>query len=147
MTTLDNGILNFLTVLAHVRRMFRQIHILAEKTKLFRRVTTTVNPFTTANAEGYADQGTTIQLSLEAELLEPPSPDRKAFGASLLLRHNCDVWVLEAEIGWSGQEVGWDPVDSKDVTEATIEAMMQKIPELGDWVCCRFRKEVGKLTK
>ena len=147
MKTIDDSILDFLSLLASIRAGFRRIHIFSEECGLFRRVITTVNPFMVANADGYADGGVTIQFGLDAELLTPPNLERKALGASLLLRRKSGMWVLEAEIGWSGEQVGWDSIDSRDTTETTIEGVIQKMPELGEWLCARFKEEVGKLAK
>jgi hypothetical protein len=54
-------------------------------------------------------------------------------------------WVIEAEVGWSGSEVGWDQFRSQEVEASCIEEVIQKVPPIVDWLVAAFREEVAKL--
>ena len=139
-------ILKFLTFLSQVRAMFRQVHLFAEQNPALREVSTMVIPFK-GKPSDYADEGVTISIALNAELCKPINSERKAIGISLLLRHAGGEWLAEAEVGWTGENVGWDPFDSKEARAESIEEIISLVPSLVEWMDARFREEVAKLLK
>jgi len=139
-------ILKFLTFLAEVRAMFRQVHLFAENSPALHAVTTMVIPFKTEPSD-YADDGVTISIASNAELRRPADSEKKAIGMSLLLRHTGGGWHAEIEVGWTGEKVGWDPFDSKEVRAVSIEEIITLIPPLIERAETRFRAEVAKLPE
>ena len=139
-------ILRFLAFLAEVRSMFRQVHLFAEKSNAFRAVSTDVIPFRGEESD-YAQDGVTISIALNAELRAPIDSEKKALGFSLLLRHVQTGWIAEAEIGWSGEMVGWDSFDSREAKAASIEEVVGMVSPLVEWMGARFREEVAKLPQ
>jgi hypothetical protein len=139
-------ILEFLAFLAEVEGMFRQVHLFAEKIPAFRSVCTMVIP-SKAEPSEYADHGVIISIALDAELRKPIDSDKKSLGISLLLRHTRGVWLAEADVGWSGQNIGWDSFDSKEAQAKSIDEIVSMTPSLVDWLDMRFREEVGKFPK
>ena len=137
-------ILNFLTFLAEIRSMFRKMHLFAEQSNLLQSVSTTVIPFK-GEPSDYADDGVTLSVALNAELLKPVDCEKKALGAALLLRHTAGFWLAEAEVGWTGEKVGWDPIHSREVKSPSIEQIIEKIPPLIELIKERFTEEVRKL--
>jgi hypothetical protein len=137
-------ILKFVAFLAHVRAMFRQFHLFAEKSPVLHSVSTMVIPFK-GDPSDYADDGVTVSIALNAEVRKVTDSEKKAVGMSLLLRHSGGLWIAEAEVGWTGEKVGWDPFASKEVQATSIEEIMNKIPSLVEWMGVRFRDEVEKL--
>ncbi|MEI6218798.1 MAG: hypothetical protein WCP86_07845 [bacterium] len=137
-------IITFLTFLAGVRAMFRQVHLFAEGSPALHNVSTVVIPFK-GESSGYADDGVTISIALNAELRKPADSEKKAIGISLLLRHIDGRWHAESEVGWTGEKVGWDPLDSKEVQAVSIEEIINQIPPLVEWAGMRFREEVAQL--
>ena len=53
--------------------------------------------------------------------------------------------MLKAEVGWSGESIGWDPFDFRELQEPFIDGIIQQVPPLIDWMALRFRGEVEKL--
>ncbi len=100
-------ILDFLSFIADLRKKFGEVHLVAERCPALHDVTTEVIPFK-GEPSDYAERGVTICLSLIAELRKPIDSDKKAIGVDLLLRHTEQGWIAEAEIGWSGRDIGWD---------------------------------------
>ncbi len=139
-------ILRFLSFLSAVRTTFRQVHLDAEKDRALRDVSTMVLP-SKGEASDYADDGVTISVALNAELRNPIDSDKKAIGMSLLLRHAGGRWIAEAEIGWTGKNIGWNQFDEREVQGATVEDLMNAAPPLVEWMETRFREEVAKLPK
>ncbi len=139
-------ILRFLQLLADVRKTFLDVELFAERSEALRSVSVLVNPFK-ANPSEYANGGVTISMELDAELTNPLDADRKAIGMSLLLRHSREVWIAEAEVGWIGQNIGWNQFDEREVQSDTIEEMIQKVPSLVEWMDGRFKEEVTSLTQ
>jgi hypothetical protein len=139
-------ILKFLTFLARVRAMFRQVHLFAENSPALHTVSTMVIPFK-GEPSDYADDGVTISIALNAELRKPVDSEKKAIGMSLLLRHSGGRWHAESEVGWTGEKIGWDPFDSKEVRAISIEEITNQIPPLVEWAGMRFREEVAKLPE
>ena len=139
-------ILEFLAFLAEVEGMFRKVHLFAEKNRAFRSVCTMVIP-SKAEPSEYADNGVIISIALDAELRKPIDSDKKSLGISLLLRHTRGAWLAEAEVGWSGEQIGWDSFDSKEAQAKSIDEIVGMTPSLVDWLETRFREEVAKLSK
>jgi hypothetical protein len=137
-------VLRFLAFLAQVQGMFRQVHLIAEKSPILCDVSTDVIPSLGA-ASNYADEGVTISIALNGWFVKPPDSEREAMGMSVLLRHCDGVWIAEAEVGWTGREIGWDPFDSKETEATSIEEIMDKAPPLVEWMGTRFRKELEML--
>jgi hypothetical protein len=138
-------ILKFLAFLSQVRAMFRQVHLFAEQNSAVRSVSTSVIPFK-GEPSAYADDGVTISIALNAELHKPNSPERKAMGVSLLLRHVRETWIAEAEIGWSGERIGWDSFDCKEAQAESVEEITNVVIPLVEWLDVRFREELSKLA-
>ncbi len=130
--------------LAETEAVFRGVHIVCERNLAFRAVSTSVIPFK-AKPSDYADEGVTIEIALNAELRYPCAPERKAIGMSLLLRHSGNYWIAEAEVGWSGVQIGWDPLHSKEAVAESIEDIMDKISPMVEWVANQFKSEVAQL--
>jgi len=139
-------VLKFLAFLAQVRTMFRQVHLFAEKIPALQTVSTTVIPFESQQSD-YADAGVTISVALNAEVRVPVDSEKKALGMCLLLRHTGGLWLAEAEVGWTGEKVGWDPFDSKEARATSVEEIICIVPPLVEWMEMRFREEVAKLPK
>jgi hypothetical protein len=144
--TSDEIVLEFLVFLAHVRALFRQVHLFAEESPALRDVSTTVIPFK-GEPSDYADRGVNVSVALNAEVLNPTNSERKAIGMSLLLRRSGGLWIAEAEVGWTGDRIGWDPFDSKETQATSIDEIMAKITPLVEWMSLRFQEEVTKLSK
>lgn len=144
----DDLILRFMGFLATMRSMFRTEHLFAEKHSALRDVSTMVIPFQSESIGGdYAEEGVTLQIALNAELVSPLDDDRKALGMSLLIRRCTNEWIFEAEIGWTGREVGWDPLDAREVRNASIERVFELAPSIVEWLGGEFRKVVGELEE
>ncbi|MES2570129.1 MAG: hypothetical protein V4710_08745 [Verrucomicrobiota bacterium] len=139
-------ILNFLTFLAEVRAMFRQVHLFAENNPALHAVSTMVIPFK-GEPSDYADDGVTLSIALNAELRKPSGSEKKAIGMSILLRHAGGRWHAECGVGWTGEQVGWDPVDSKEVQAVSIDEISSQVPPLVEWAGIRFREELAKLPE
>ena len=137
-------VLRFVGFLAVVRSMFRQTHLFAEKQRSLQSVSTSVEPFKVEDS-AYADEGVTLTLALNANLRKPPSSERQAVGMTLLLRRREGRWIAEAEVGWTGRDVGWDPLASKEIECASPEDLMAKVPPLVTWMDATFRETVEKL--
>jgi hypothetical protein len=144
MNSTDTIILKFTAFLAQVSAAFNKVAILAEQNPALHTVTTRVIPFKVEPSD-YADDGVTISVALNAEVRKPADSEKKAMGMSLLLRRAGGVWFAEAEVGWTGEKVGWDPFDSKEAQATSIEAIISKAPALVDWMGMRFREEASKL--
>jgi hypothetical protein len=136
-------ILQFLTFLADVQAIFRDVHLRAQKNGALRDVSTKVIPFR-CSPSAYADGGVTISVALNAELLQPSDSEKKAMGMSLLLRHTGGMWVAEAEVGWTGEMVGWDQFDAQEAQYPSIEEMILQVPLLVKWMGTRFEEEIAK---
>src|SRR5438876_533226 len=113
-------VVRFLIFLANVRTMFRQVHLFAEGIPALQTVSTTVIPFKSEPTE-YAEYGVTLSIALNAELSRPADEEKMAIGMSLLIRRSANVWIAEAEVGWTGKTIGWDPFASKDMRVSSIE--------------------------
>jgi hypothetical protein len=125
--------------------MFRQVHLFAEAVPELRAVSTMVMSFEGETSD-YADSGVTISVALNAELRDPINPEKKALGMSLLLRHSGEMWLVEAEVGWTGEQIGWDPLESREVQAVSIEDVFQKAPPLVEWMAAKFKEEVETLS-
>ena len=64
---------------------------------------------------------------------------------TLLLRRREGRWIAEAEVGWTGRDVGWDPLASNEIECASPEDLMAKVPPLVTWMDATFRETVEKL--
>jgi hypothetical protein len=137
-------ILNFIEFLASVRSMFRQTHLYAEKQPALRDVTTSIEPF---KAEGshYSDLGADLSFELTANLRDPPTSERRSIGMSLLVRRSAGTWFAVGEIGWSGDEVGWDSFQSKELEYSSPEDLMANVHTLVEWMDFAFRAAVTEL--
>ena len=139
-------VLRFISFLSDLRAMFRQVHLDAEKNRALRDVSTTVIPFKGESSD-HADDGVTISVALNAELRNPTDSEKRAIGMTLLLRHAGGCWIAEAETGWTGQNIGWDPFDAREAQAETIEELIIAVPPLFEWIGTRFREEAAKLPK
>jgi len=142
--TSTEDIVKFVTFLAQTQRMFLQVQIFAENSALLHSVSTSIFP-TQGKSSDYAEYGVTISVALHAMLRRPPDSEKWAMGMSLLLRHTGGSWLAEAEVGWTGQEIGWDPFDSKEVRATSIDEIYLNVPPLVEWMGLRFRDEVARL--
>ena len=89
----------------------------------------------------------TVSVALNAELYKPTNADRKAIGMSLLLRHAGGRWLAEAEVGWTGEKVGWNQFDSNEAQAKSIEEIVSLVPPLVKWMDAKFRTEVAKIPR
>lgn len=137
-------ILRFIEFLAQVSASFNKVAIFAENQTSLHTVTTRVSPFKGESSE-YAEEGATIAVFLNAELRAPVDSEKKALGMSLLLRHTAGLWVAEAEVGWSGEMVGWDPIESKESRATSIEELMNETPPLVEWMGGKFAEALQDL--
>jgi hypothetical protein len=137
-------ILEFLIFLADVQTIFRQVQLSVEKSPALQDVSTFVIP-SKGDPSPYAQGGVLISIALNAELRKPLNADRKAIGMSLLLRHTGGSWLAEAEVGWSGESIGWDQFDARDDSAVSVEEIMTKAKTLVVWMGTRFKEEVAKL--
>jgi hypothetical protein len=108
--TKHSQLTEFITALAEVRNIFRDIHICMERKESFSKVSTDVIPFS-GRASQANSKKTSINITTSGELLNWKDINKKAFGVSLLICYADEKWTLECEYGWSGQEVGWDPIE------------------------------------
>lgn len=139
----DNDlILKFLVFLAQVRTSFRKTHIFAESNPILRNVNTSITPFRAESAN--ADLGVTLSVDLFADIVNAADIEKSSLGMSLVLRCYGGLWIAEAEVGWSGHEIGWDPFDSREAQSRSIEGIMDKVHLLVEWMEARFREEVQK---
>ena len=139
-------ILRFLVYLADVRSMFRQVHLVAEKNSAFRVVSTEIIPFKGAPSD-YAQDGVTLSVALNAELRKPINSEERALGFSLLLRYAQSRWIIEAEVGWNGETVGWDSLDSREMQASSIEELIRVVNPLVEWMGSRFTEESAGLPQ
>src|SRR5262245_17836738 len=129
MSSTDTTILGFIAFLARMCAMFRKVALFAENVPILHSISTSVIP-SKAEPSDYAVDGVIISIALNAELVKPLDADRQAIGMSLLLRHTGGFWLAEAEVGWSGQSIGWDDFDSREIQCPSIEEIIQAVPPL-----------------
>lgn len=139
-------VIQFISFLALVRSMFRQTHMFAETVTAISDVSTHVEPFKVEGSD-YADNGVTLSISLNANLRKPQDPERQAIGMSLLIRRSGGSWIADAEVGFTGRDVGWDPFDSKEAQFDTVEDLMIDAAPLVNWMDRVFRDAVAKLPE
>lgn len=139
-------IVQFIAFLANARVMFRQTHLFAERSPVFREILTSLD-FFKGQETGYADGGVTVSIALNAELRQPNDLDGCAMGMSLLIRRSAGAWITEAEVGWTRMDVGWDPFASMDLRSTSVEQMMAAAPTQIAWMDAVFREAVTQLQK
>ena len=138
-------VLAFLSFLAEMHSIFRHAHLFSESCPALCNVSTLVIPFKGRTSD-YADEGVTVSIALSADLRKPIDRERRAIGMSFLLRHAEGHWRAETEAGWIGEEVGWDPFDSRETQSTSIEEIISNVSPLVEWADVRFRAEVAKLS-
>lgn len=116
-------ILVFVDLLSRVRSTFREIHLLLERDSRFRDVTTALIPFTGVDSIS-SSKRTSLSFAIDADLSTWHDVNRKAVSVSLIIGHFQDKWHLTREHGWSGQEIGFEAVDSRDTAYLTPDALM-----------------------
>jgi len=136
--------IELIAFLADARSMFRQTHIFAEKEAAISDVFTTIEPFKAEDTR-FADRGVTLSIALNANLRHPRNPEKRALGMSLMIRRSAGIWIAEAEVGWTGNEVGWDPFASKEIQHASPEEVFANLPALVTWMDSVFRQTVAEL--
>lgn len=119
-------VLDLIAALAAAREIFREIHIFMEETNLFSDVSTAMIPFS-SHSSIFDSRRMSINFAINGELKAWVDHNKKAFGLSLVLCHSDGQWSLESGYGWSGQEVGWDPIQSSDMVFATTCEMIASI--------------------
>jgi hypothetical protein len=139
-------IIGFIAFLSDVRSMFRQTHLFVEKERAIRDVSTLIEPFKGEESQ-YADCGVTLSIALNANLRNPPNLERRALGMSLLIRRSSGTWIAEAEVGWSGNAVGWDPFASRKIQSTALEDVIANVPALIAWMDSTFRSAVAELPR
>ena len=117
----------------------------AEGCAVLRNISTDVIPFK-CEASDYADEGVTISIALSADLCVPIDSEKKAIGMSLLLRHAEGLWIAEAEIGWTGVNIGWDAFESREFREESLDVARPQIKGIVVWAGETFRQEVAKIS-
>jgi hypothetical protein len=137
-------ILQFLNGLAELTNKFRQSHIAAERHPALHDVSTALVPFRVEPSD-YADDGVTLSIALNAELREPLDHDRKAIGMALLLRHAGGAWIAAAELGWSGDAIGWDAFESREERFSSSDEILQRAGPLVEWMATQFQKALERL--
>ena len=146
MSDYDSYLLEFIGILAYVRKELRCLEIFASKQSSVSSISVTVAPTKTESVSDYADAGVTMLLALDAELKIPLDDNKKAIGASFLLRRSLGIWIVEAEVGWSGSEIGWDAFHSQEIREELFAQVAPKIPELLEQLSARFRSAIIQLS-
>lgn len=139
-------VIQFISFLALIRSLFRQTHLFAEHEIVISEVSTHVEPFKVEESD-YADNGVTLSIALNANLRNPRDPEKQAIGMSFLVRRRGGIWLAEAEVGFTGRDVGWDPFESKEARFNTIEDLMVDAIPLVSWMDRVFRDAVLKLPK
>lgn len=141
----SEAIVRFISSLAGIRSMFRQTHLFAEKQNIVQTVSTQVEPFK-GEVSDYADKGISLTIALNANLRSPPDLERHAVGMTLLIRRRGGKWIAEAEVGWTGRDIGWDPFESREIERASPEELMDDVPPLVEWMDANFRETIKKLS-
>jgi hypothetical protein len=144
--SVSEAFVRFIVFLSDARSMFRQTHLFAEKERTIRDVSTLIEPFKGEESQ-YADYGVTLSIALSANLRDPPNVERRALGMSLLIRRSSGTWIAEAEVGWSGNEVGWDPFASREIQSTSPEDVIANVPALVAWMDSTFRSAVAELPR
>jgi hypothetical protein len=125
--------------------MFRKTHLFAEKSSALQAASTTVIPFKSEQTD-YAEYGVTLSVALNAEIRKPVDREKMAIGMALLMRRSGGVWIAEAEVGWTGRDVGWDSFASREVQSSSVEQLIEEVPALIAWMDETFREEVERLS-
>jgi len=142
-------ILRFMQLLATLRAIFRKTHIFLESVERFKMVSTHVIPFQQIeNSFENSDQetlGVSISFAIDADLKQPSDVNHASIGVSLKLWHVENRWKAEAEIGWSGSDIGWDPFDDKEIETDNIEQLIDKLPEFTETFLDHFKRVVSDI--
>jgi len=141
----DECVLEFIGILAAVNRCFTQTAASIRGMSVISSVSVLVIPVGMQSASEYADLGMVISLAVNAELRAPVDDNRKAIGVSLLLRRSSGVWIVEAELGWSGVAIGLDAFDSREERMGDWSELASKVPDLAEWLSARLESEVKRL--
>ena len=103
-------LLDFLSAMSRVRTRYRRVHIELEKrVDLFKNVETTVS-FAQRSERETSDpyHGLQVSIGLDASLKELIDDDKHSAGVSITVYYWTDFWSVEADIGYSSYECGWD---------------------------------------
>ncbi|WP_153019123.1 hypothetical protein [Lysobacter capsici] len=123
--------------LAEVSSVLRGIHLFMEQSGRFSDITNTLIPSLSHSLIENSVR-TVLNFSIDGELVGWVDKNKKAFGTSLVIGHFEGQWFLECEYGWSGQEVGWDPVSSSDFVYPTSRDLMVDVKAVAE----KFRSSV-----
>jgi uncharacterized protein YfiM (DUF2279 family) len=115
--------LEFMDALAEVRDILRDIHIFMERSGDFSGVSTSLLPFS-GQGSFESSRRTSLNFSIDGELKSWVDANRKAIGFSLVVSHFEGKWTLDSEYGWSGQDVGWDPIGSSSSVYETARDLI-----------------------
>lgn len=125
---------DFVLWMAHVQAAFRELHIAASRDPRFAAVHTQVIP------HGRSREDVTLSFSLLADRHDLSDASKQALGISLLLRQDAGGWVLEAETGWSGKDIGWDVIDDDTASATSVAELLGRAPVLVEWLSRRFNE-------
>ncbi len=124
----DEVIVDFLRMLARIRKMFREAHIEAEKAPCFRSVGTTVSHGEKDLIEnGNRKNAVEVSFSLDSELKQVTDGERYSLGVSVALYRVNSQWRVEGDVGWSCLKLGWDDIDYFEMTAETTEDLQQSL--------------------
>ena len=137
-------ILQFVQLLAKIRKLFRLIHIKIERSAMIRKVETTVSPF--ENEKGNLEEKVSISFFLDTELKNPKDFEKQALGISLTIRFEQQSWHAEGEIGWSGTSVGWDNYIDREYIAEDVDEFMVGLPLFVKKILEEYKDEYNKVT-
>lgn len=132
-------VLDFLVWMAHARSGFRELHIATERDPLFISVSTILAPI------GESREEAMLSLSLLADLRRPIDQSRSGLGVAIELRFVEDKWVIDAEVGWSGKDIGWDAIDSRSSVLISLAELEGESGRMIEWLTTRFSEEAAKM--
>ncbi len=115
---------SFIRILAAARAEMRRIHIFMEQSGDFSAVQSEMSPFS-GHSPFSGQEQLSLSFSVNGDLKRWIDPEKRGFGAELVVNHECGKWTLEAEYGWAGQDIGWAPVASQAAEFESSEPLLE----------------------
>ena len=137
----DTLILQFVAMMAKVRKNLRVLHIELEKMPQIASICVDVSP--AEYESGDLRERVSLAFFLDARLRDPLTPEQYSLGLSLLVKHDGEKWITEGEIGWSGGEPGWRSYIEQTLELVSIEDLLKRLPPFAKEVADLYRKEVA----
>jgi len=140
-------IASFCRLLARVRKMFRELHIHAEKQPCFNGVTTTVSHDEKDLMDSQKrTNAVEVSFSLDSDLKEVKDGDKHSLGVSIAIYFADNEWRIEGDVGWSCYELGWDDIDHFETVARTPHELEDVLEEFVAQTLGRYKIAVEELT-